>query len=392
MANVDDLRIEHAAPTARARRGVPISISLLFAALAATGGYFLHVQMGQQDVVDTVEQGRRSTEPASDGRVTQNPGTRSDVGFSAGGYIEVTPPGPTVVSSIVAGKISEIHAVEGTTVSAGDVMAVLDDSLYRQEISISQAAVAVAKAKLDRLEAGYRLEEIEEAKANLEQVQARVRQAKLEVDRKTRLLEIGTGTQKSVEAAQAELEVAHTAVSAQKVELERRQAGYRKEDIVVARAELATAQAELARAKWRQESCRIKAPHDGVVLELFTQVGQWLAPGDGTDRAGSILTIAHPTHIQAWVDVNQRDSGRVFVGQAVALTTDAQPNQQIKGRVARILPKANLQKNTVQVKIEIPAPPPADLRPETSVKVTFLPREPNGATSDLKETTSITHE
>ena len=60
------------------------------------------------------------------------------------------------------------------------------------------------------------------------------------------------------------------------------------------------------------------------------------------------------------------------IGQRVEMTTDAHPQRPVYGTVSRVMPQANLQKNTVQVKIAIPDPPP-DFRPELSVKVVFLP-------------------
>ena len=56
------------------------------------------------------------------------------------------------------------------------------------------------------------------------------------------------------------------------------------------------------------------------------------------------------------------------------------------GRVERILPTANLQKNTVQVKVQIPTPP-EDFRPEMSVQVTFIPRGKN--TSQTSSVVSV---
>jgi HlyD family secretion protein len=106
----------------------------------------------------------------------------------------------------------------------------------------------------------------------------------------------------------------------------------------------------------------------------------------GTDnpQSAAIASIFDPQQIQAWVDLNQRDSGTVFTGQDVELTTDADPQRPITGVVKQIMPQANLQKNTVQVKITIPDPP-ADFRPELSVKVVFLPPEESPAGTETAE-------
>ena len=81
--------------------------------------------------------------------------------------------------------------------------------------------------------------------------------------------------------------------------------------------------------------------------------------------------------LQVWVDVNQRDVEQVTVGQQVLLQADAWRGRTVPGRVAAVMPKANLQRNTVEVKIEILSAAAQNdapwLRPEMSVQVTFPP-------------------
>jgi multidrug resistance efflux pump len=287
----------------------------------------------------------------------------------------VIPPGPVIVSTMIEGRVQSLTALEGQTIEAGREIARLDDALYRQEAEVRKSAVALVRARLARLEAGFRPEEIQQAKADLDQAQAKLRQAQTDHERIESLLPSGAIAGKTYTQAKAALEAAQADVASRRAEFELRQRGTRKEDIAVARADLAAAEAELARVEWRLNACVIKAPISGVVLERFAQVGDWLVPvGSSRERAAALVSIVDPKRIQAWVDVNQRDIGRVFVGQQVVLSTDAEPNRQVGGRVSLILPKANLQKNTVQVKVEIPDPP-TDLRPEMSVKVRFLPQE-----------------
>jgi HlyD family secretion protein len=108
------------------------------------------------------------------------------------------------------------------------------------------------------------------------------------------------------------------------------------------------------------------------------RVGDWTAAAEDGGRQGALLTLFDPQRLQVWVDVNQRDAGQVTVGQPVQLRADAWRDRAVPGRVAAIMPRANLQRNTVEVKIEIQADadPVATgvwLRPEMSVQVTFLP-------------------
>ena len=75
------------------------------------------------------------------------------------------------------------------------------------------------------------------------------------------------------------------------------------------------------------------------------------------------------TWFGSWV--NQRDVARLYVGQPVEVTLDAEPGKVFTGEVSRILPRASLSKNTIQAKILLNEATP-NFRPEMSVKGTFL--------------------
>lgn len=362
MASIDDLKIDSPAPRkAKRRRRWPLVGAVIALALVAGGAWFFRGHFGLKPTPVEVY-----TVPADH--------SGNGAGFAAGGYLEVIPPGPVIVSALVEGRVQSLEVIEGQSVESGQVLARLDDALFRQEVMVLEAKVALDRAKLNRLEAGFRTEEIAQAQAELERAKARFVAAKADYERK-RDLGSSVVPQRNVELAQAELVAAQADVLARQAEVDLRTRGYRKEDIAIARAELNLAESELERAKWKANACVIKAPLAGVVLERFAQPGDWLSltvsPSNQRERPNAIVSLVDPNRVQAWVDVNQRDSGRVFVGQAALLATDAEPGRPIKGRVSRILPKANLQKNTVRVNVEIPEVS-ADLRPEMSVKVTFV--------------------
>ncbi|MEO2090425.1 MAG: efflux RND transporter periplasmic adaptor subunit, partial [Gemmataceae bacterium] len=254
----------------------------------------------------------------------------------------------------------------------------LDDVLLRQDVVVREASAALLRAKLVRQEAGFRAEEIAQAKADLERAKARLLQTRAQHERSKQLAASGALSQTEFDTTLADFRAAEAEVALRQAEHDLRKSGYRKEDIDIARAELRAAEAELERAKWKVGACTLKAPSSGIVLERFAQPGDWLSPTVSPsalrERPTAVVSVADPKAVHAWIDVNQRDIERVSVGQTALLATDAQPGRQVPGRVSRILPKANLQKNTARVNVEIPDVP-AGFRPEMSVKVTFVPAE-----------------
>lgn len=356
MARVDDLCIEAHDERTSGRRWLLIAAAGVVVLIIAAFGW-RHMNRGQ-DAAPDVEILR-----------VRQANTNPSGSFAAGGYVEVVPPGPVVVSTMIEGRLSSVSLVEGDSVAQGQEVARIDDAIHRNSVSIHEASVALSRAKLERLEAGFRLEEIEQARAALEGVQAELRVAESELARAEELLAIGASPARLRDEARGRVESLRAGLLTAQSELELRERGYRQEDIAIARAELAAAEAELARAEWHVAACSITAPVSGIVFEGFAQPGQWLSPSDGGGAA--VLSIIDPTRLQVWVDVNQRDSARLRVGQAVSLQSDAAPDERLSGRVARILPKANLQKNTVQAKISLEGQF-GGLRPGMSVQVTFL--------------------
>ncbi|MFN8470845.1 MAG: efflux RND transporter periplasmic adaptor subunit [Anaerolineae bacterium] len=93
--------------------------------------------------------------------------TRTTVGGS--GYVEAT---QVDVASEVAGRITKIGGAEGNTVAPGDVLITLDTALKDAEIKQAEAAVATAKAQLDRAKVGARTEDIHQAETLVAQAEA----------------------------------------------------------------------------------------------------------------------------------------------------------------------------------------------------------------------------
>lgn len=363
MADLDDLRLDTAPPHRRASRWwIPLLAGAVF---VGTGGaaWWTRASSATPALV-ALPEARPQPSPAT------APAEHSGI-FTAAGYVEIEPPGPWIVTAQVPGMIAQVHVVEGQAVTAGELVAAIDETPAILDEAVAVATVEVAEAKLQRLLAGFRSEEIAQAEAAVELAQARLVQAQAQRERSTHLLQAGVGTAREAEGAIALAAVAAATVRTQQAELELRHNGTRPEEIAIARADIAQARAALARAQWQRQACRLVAPRAGVVLERLMRPGEWITHNSNQMPPGAVMTIFDPQAVQAWADVNQRDIARVHEGQAVLLTTDAYPEREIQGIIARILPKANLQKNTVQVKIHIPDPP-VDLRPETSVRVTFL--------------------
>jgi multidrug resistance efflux pump len=275
------------------------------------------------------------------------------------------------VSPLFAGKVVKVHCKPGDSVVAGQILAELDSSLLRQEAAVLQARVDLASSQLKLSQAGFRSEEVLEAQAGVDRALARLKRAEADAAREQQLFDAGVSPRATFDAAQAELGQAQAELATAKAQLALKQNGARREEIGVSESSLSVARAELTRVQQQIGQCRIKAPSAGVVYEIEVPEGGWVDPAGNSESSGEILRLFDPQALQAYADVNQRDSARVHVGQPVELTSDAYPSEPVPGVVERIMPQANLQRNTVRVIVAIPAVP-GYLKPEMNLKVTFL--------------------
>lgn len=370
MSGLDDLRIDLPLPKPRRKRQSPwLAVVVLLCVLAALA-WWQRAQLGAR--ISPLLQAAapvRSVKVFSVPQATSAPGS-----FSAGGYLEVIPPGPLVASALVAGRVAEVLVTAGEPVKRGQLIARLDSALYAQQASVLKTRVELARRQLELKQAGSRSEEIDTAQADYDRAAARLAQAEAAYKRSEELFAKDVIARQELEARQAEWQQAQAESAAQAAQLNLAQAGARKEELAIAEAEVDAAQADLARLQFDIAQCEIRAPAAGVVYELLVAPGAWLTPAADNPLAAAAATLFEPGQIQAWADISQRDSAQLFIGQRVELTTDAQPQRKIAGTVKLVAPRANMQKNTLQVKIAIPEPP-EDLRPEMSVKLQFLPAD-----------------
>jgi RND family efflux transporter MFP subunit len=120
------------------------------------------------------------------------------------------------------------------------------------------------------------------------------------------------------------------------------------------------------------EDLIIRAPFEGVVVSKDAQPGEMISPvsaGGGFTRTG-ICTIVDMDSLEIEVDVNESYINRVEANQPVTATLDSYPDWKIPARVIAIIPTADRQKATVQVRIGFDRLDPRIL-PDMGVKVAF---------------------
>jgi RND family efflux transporter MFP subunit len=140
----------------------------------------------------------------------------------------------------------------------------------------------------------------------------------------------------------------------------------------VQEAQLRQDRAQAALAEANLENTMVRAPFDGTVLRKDAEVGETVAPssaGGGLTRT-AIVTMADLSTLEVEVDVNEAYIARITGAQPAHIVLDAYPDTSFRGRVRQVVPTADRDKATVQVKVSILDHDPRIL-PEMGAKVVF---------------------
>ncbi|MDH3518932.1 MAG: efflux RND transporter periplasmic adaptor subunit [Myxococcales bacterium] len=237
--------------------------------------------------------------------------------LSGSGYL--VPAQPFIaIGSRISGRIERYLVEEGDRVSRGDPLVQLDAGPYGAVVDQLTAALASSRARASLAES--------------------------ELRRAKQLFADGVASRDALDRKESEARVARASVE----ELD----------------------ASLERARIDFQDTVIRAPTDGVVLEIFKQPGEVAVPG-GFSGSGDLLRLANLDEIRAELDVNEADLPRVALDQAAEVIPDAFPDAHYAARVVKLAPQIDRQKGTRKVAVRVLAPD-ARLLPDMSVRVTFL--------------------
>jgi RND family efflux transporter MFP subunit len=257
----------------------------------------------------------------------------------------VLPARTSDVGSAVDGRIVEFPIVDGQQVADGEPIAQLLMGLLEIERQGAVAELDRRRQVLAELEAGSRPEEIDQARALVAGFEARLAYARGRLARLNRLAERGTSTVDELQDAQTELEAIEAQLRGGRAALKLAEAGSRQEQVAQAAAAVAVQQAEVERIDDQLGKHTIRAPFAGWVVERFTEKGQWLA------RGGLVARIAELDRVKVVAQVPDTSVRFLRVGAEVRLEFDSAPDQAWVGRVARIVPQADLLSRSFPVEV-----------------------------------------
>jgi len=251
------------------------------------------------------------------------------------------------VSTQVSGTIRTLSVDVNSSVKKGDLIAQLDQDMFRAEVLQAEAKLEEAKGQLAKEELGVQMQR-DQIDAGIAVNQALSKNLAEKFKRAEELYRRELTSKEELESARADWLTSRARLRESSARVDERKV--KQADIATMRARVKNAQAELDMAQIRLERSEIRAPIAGLVIQKNVEEGQTVA---ASFQSPPLVTLADLTKmkVDAWVD--EADVGNVKVAQAVDFTVDSFPDRIFKGEVVKIKPSPEIQDNVVVYPTEI---------------------------------------
>lgn len=274
----------------------------------------------------------------------------------------------TEVGARFDGRIASVEATSGTRVSAGQIIARMDDGHLRAQQVEAEANIAALERSLVQETAAIEQERqvlmmaLSEAKARAEATRSEVQVAKIRIAETQEYWRIRQELSKSgmisaealreanlrKQLAQEQLSGAQGNASAadaavRNAELNISGIAIRKQRLGILSSEINAAKAKLARVQADLEATVIKAPTDGMIV-------RWLINTGGSVRVGQAMVhmvVGSDMWIEAWIDEDELE--HVQIESPARVTFPSLPGKQFDGVIERIGVTTDLEEPVVAV-------------------------------------------
>ncbi len=290
---------------------------------------------------------------------------------SASGTIKPTT--QVMVTAQVPGEVVAVPVDYNANVTKGDVLAQLNPEVYASKLKIAEGDLQLARGAIEisRSQVERARHEVENArsmavstKAELEQAQISLADAKKDLARKRELVSTGDAAPIEAERAVSAFNAATASVAAANAKGTAATAQIASasdseqvaaEQLKNAVATIAAKEAAVTQAQLDLDHATIRAPVDGTVVERNVVVGQTVPAGGSV----ALFTIASDLHqVELHASVDESDIGRVTVRQPASFTFDSYPAQTFRGVVTDIRKTPQLSQGVVSYDVVIDAENP----------------------------------
>ena len=225
------------------------------------------------------------------------------------------------IGTAIPGVVDRVDVVIGAQVKAGDPLFHIDDRDLRAELISREATVAAMRAQLDKLKAAPRPEDVPPAQAAVEEMRAKLADARASYRRTKSLFDRSMATGSDYDKDNYSEKAAEAALAKAEAELKKILAGSWVEDIKVAEAALQQAKAQVESIKIQLERLTVRALTDGEVLQVHVRPGQYAAVT--WNEALVVLGDVKTLHVR--VDIDENDLAMFKLNADAVATLKGRP-------------------------------------------------------------------
>ncbi|WP_336965980.1 HlyD family secretion protein [Sphingobium aquiterrae] len=243
----------------------------------------------------------------------------------------------TIISPQVSGYVTTVPAQDFAEVKAGQILATIDDRIYRARVAQAQANVAAQEAALANSTQAQRSRETatQSQDAAIATARAQLERARADMRRADALVADGSISAREHDQTRAALLASVAAVH--QAEAGRAIGTQDVRTVIVGRsgleAAVAAAKAQLRLAQIDLDNTVIRAPVDGQLSEIGVRNGAYVTPGTQL-----LFLVPH----DVWVIANFKEAQThdMRIGQPVSFRVDALGNARLHGRIQNLAPAA----------------------------------------------------
>jgi HlyD family secretion protein len=306
------------------------------------------------------------------------PVQQGDLAVIIEGYGALTSDKQQLITSFSAATVKEIVLKPGAHVIANSVIVRLENPELVLQVENSEQELIQVQANLRQLKLNNQREILNES-ANLAEITARFDAASLKRTAEQKLVEQGIVSQLTFQQSALDEKQLKQRIAILKQRIEQLKLVH-DESVNIQAERIKQQQGRLNIAESRLDKLTVRAGFDGVLQRLSVELGQSLAAGQEVALIGSV------TDLIALIRVPQSQAQLITIGKVAIIDTR---RDKIEGVVTRIDPVVD--NNTVEIEIALPASLPASARPQLSVdgiivadtlqNITYI-RRPAGAKSN----------
>jgi len=244
-------------------------------------------------------------------------------------------------------KVVEIKVDAGDLVKSGQLLAKLDDSMISAQLESARSRLLSLEQQLEKALNPNRKQDLLRQKASLEQAEANFVNARNNAERFKNLFANGAISKAELDNRLTTLETTEAFLKQEQQRMDLLNAGTREEDIRIAQASVMEIKAQIKQLEVQLAQTKILAPDDGLIFDRGVHLG------DVSASMSKFFTIVRQNRYELQAKVPETDLSSLKKGAMVNVSSDAQPEKKIIGRIRQIGPGVDPLSRQSVIKIDL---------------------------------------